>query len=76
MTLAAADSVAGLPVSVGAVMRLPGETGAPGLVGGQAVPGAGSVHVDRLPPSVAAQFARDLAARVPATSVSGGWGVR
>jgi hypothetical protein len=36
----------------------------------------GSVLVDRLPESVAAQFARDLAALVPATAIPGGAGRR
>ena len=74
--LTAAASVEDLPVAVDAVLRLTGETGALGVLGRQATPDLGSVLVDRLPESVAAQFARDLAALVPATAVPGGAGPR
>ena len=74
--LTAAASVEDLPVVVDAVLRLTGETGALGTLGRQARPDLGSVLVDRLPESVAAQFARDLAALVPATAIPGGAGRR
>ena len=74
--LTAAASVEDLPVAVDAVLRLTGETGALGTLGRQARPDLGSVLVDRLPESVAAQFARDLAALVPATAIPGGAGRR
>ena len=65
-TLAAADSVEDLPVTVDAVLRLTGETGDLGVLSRQAAADQGAVVVDRLPRSAAAQFARDLAgARAP-----------
>jgi S-DNA-T family DNA segregation ATPase FtsK/SpoIIIE len=70
--LTAAASVDDLPVAVDAVLRLSGETGARGTLSRQATPDLGSVLVDRLPESVAEQFARDLAALVPATAVFAG----
>jgi S-DNA-T family DNA segregation ATPase FtsK/SpoIIIE len=71
VTLAAAASAENLPVAVDAALRLTGETGAQGVLGRGAAPGTGSVLVDRLPHAVARQFARDLAALVPATAVPG-----
>jgi S-DNA-T family DNA segregation ATPase FtsK/SpoIIIE len=68
LTLAAADSMADLPVTVDAALRLSGETGDVGVLSRQAVADQGSVVVDRLPRSVAAQFARDLAALSAAIS--------
>ena len=61
-----------LPVAVDAVLRLTGETAALGTLSRQATPDPGPVLVDRLAESVAAQFARDLAALVPATAVFSG----
>ncbi|WP_167761724.1 FtsK/SpoIIIE domain-containing protein [Blastococcus sp. CT_GayMR19] len=68
LTLAVADSVADLPVTVDAALRLSGETGDVGVLSRQAVADQSSIVVDRLPRSVAAQFARDLAALSPVTS--------
>ena len=76
VTLAAADSVGHLPVTVDAVLRLTGETGAMGVLGGPVTTDPGSVLVDRLPHSVAVQFARDLAALTPEAHVPGGAGPR
>jgi hypothetical protein len=70
--LTAAASVEDLPVAVDAVLRLTGETAALGTLSRQATPDPGPVLVDRLAESVAAQFARDLAALVPATAVFSG----
>ena len=64
LTLAAADSVEDLPVTVDAVLRLTGETGDLGVLSRQATPDR-SVLVDRLPRAAVARFARDLAALVP-----------
>ena len=76
LTLAAAASTEKLPVTVDAVLRLTGETGVLGVLGRGAAPGTGAVLVDQLPHAVATQFARDLAALVPATAVPAGAGPR
>ncbi len=76
VTLAAAASAEDLPVAVDAVLRLTGETGTLGVLGRPAAPDLESVTVDRLPHAVAAEFARDLAALVPATAVAASAGPR
>ena len=68
VTLAAADSVEDLPVTVDAALRLTGETGDRGVLSRQAAAERDGVVVDRLPHVAAAQFARDLAALDPVTS--------
>ena len=76
MTLTAAEAVEDPPGAVDAVLRVTREAGALGVVSGPAAPDLESVVVDRLPHPVAAQFARDLAALVPAVAVPSGPGPR
>jgi hypothetical protein len=71
VTLMAAAPVEDLPVPVDAVLRLTGETAALGVLRRRGIPDPAPVLVDRLPHSVAEQFARDLAALVPATAGTG-----
>ena len=68
VTLAAADSVEDLPVTVDAALRLTGETGDRGVLSRQGTPDQEPMLVDRLPHAAAAQFARDLAALIPIAS--------
>jgi S-DNA-T family DNA segregation ATPase FtsK/SpoIIIE len=68
LTLAAADSIEDLPVTVDAVLRLTGETGNLGILSRQATQDLEPVLVDRLPRAAAEQLARDLAALVPVAS--------
>jgi S-DNA-T family DNA segregation ATPase FtsK/SpoIIIE len=71
VSLAIAESAEDLPVSVDATLRLGGETGDIAVLSRQGQPDRTSVTVDRLPRSVAAQFARDLAPLVPVAASRG-----
>jgi S-DNA-T family DNA segregation ATPase FtsK/SpoIIIE len=68
--VAVAESVEDVPVAVGAVLRLTGETGDVAVLSRQGTPDRIDVVVDRLPRGTAAAFARDLAGLTPVTSGS------
>ncbi|MCW2739592.1 MAG: domain containing protein [Blastococcus sp.] len=66
LTLASAESAAGVPAAVDAVLRLTGETGDLGVLSRQGMPDRIHVAVDRLSRAIAAGLARDLAVLLPA----------
>src|SRR4029453_6753283 len=70
VTVTAADRAEDVPVDVDAVLRLSGETGDVGVLSRQGMPDRAAVTIDRLPPALAADLARDLAALVPVTAGS------
>ena len=65
LTLSAAESSGQICADVDAVLRLTGETGDAGVLSRQGRPDRTDIAVDRLPPSSAAELARDLAVLVP-----------
>jgi S-DNA-T family DNA segregation ATPase FtsK/SpoIIIE len=71
VTVTVGDSTEDVPVDVDAVLRLSGETGDIGVLSQQGLPDREAVTVDRLPPALAAELARDLAALTPVTAGSG-----
>jgi S-DNA-T family DNA segregation ATPase FtsK/SpoIIIE len=70
VTVAAAEQAEAVPVAVNAVLELGGETGDVAVLRRQGTADRPGIVVDRLPRPVAAAFARDLAALVPAESAS------
>jgi S-DNA-T family DNA segregation ATPase FtsK/SpoIIIE len=70
VVLAAADRVEDVPVSIGAVLRLAGETGDVAVLSRQGAVDHPDVCLDRLALPTAAEFARDLAALSPVVSGS------
>ncbi|HZB19002.1 MAG TPA: FtsK/SpoIIIE domain-containing protein, partial [Blastococcus sp.] len=70
LTITPADSPDDVAVDVDAVLRLSGETGDSGVLSRQGLPDRDAVTVDRLPTSVAARLARDLAGLEPVTTRS------
>jgi S-DNA-T family DNA segregation ATPase FtsK/SpoIIIE len=70
VTVTIADSAEDSSVDVDAVLRLSGETGDIGVLSRQGVPDRDAVTVDRLPATLAAELARDLAALAPVTAES------
>ena len=68
LAISIAPTLETVPVPVGAVLRLAGETGGEGVLCREGLPDRREVHVDRLHRGTAARLARDLAALVPAAS--------
>jgi S-DNA-T family DNA segregation ATPase FtsK/SpoIIIE len=68
LTLAVAGTTGELPVTIDAALRLSGETGDVAALRRRGLADRENIVVDRLSPSAAASFARDLAGLAPATS--------
>lgn len=70
LVLTTAESAEEVPVPVQTVLRLTGETGDLAVVSREGLADRTDVQVDRVPRTIAAELARDLAALVPASAGS------